>query len=650
MPYNPVSHVEFAWQQHARLVAQSAHSFLEAFMSLALNDTRRRFMTHFTAIGLGTTLVPGVLWARMQDQAAERLTLAMVNDALKLAGIEATEAERTAMVNSANQALTRYEAVRAMDIPNDVSPPFHFSAVVPGIEVDKTKKPFKLSAAPAVKRPTDLEDLAFWPVRHLAELVRTKKVTSLELTEMYLKRLHRYNDKLNNVVTFLDDVGRAQAKQADAEIAAGKYRGPLHGIPWGAKDIIAVKGYKTTWGTAPLKDQVLDYDASVVEQLREAGAVLIAKLTTGELAQGDNWFGGQTKSPWDPAVGASGSSAGPSSATAAGCVAFAIGTETSGSILSPAARCGISSLRPTFGRVSRYGVMALAWTQDRIGPMCRYAEDCAIVMQAIAKPDGRDMSVSDTPFNWDATIDIKKLRVGYIKESFDELQNPIAKANAMKLLDTLKKIGMADPIPMTIPVADTNVSAIGIESAAYFDHLTRAGKMQGSRRALAPSAWLTPAVEFLQQQRIRMMMMTKLAEATKGIDVYIVASNNTGGAAGNGGRAGGGAGAPGAAAAADPAAGRAAGAPAAAGAGAGRAGRGGGGGGGAVQSPAARHSTMANLACYPAINIPNGFSDNGQPTNATFFARPFREMELLALAKAYQDAAQFHTQKPTKLA
>jgi len=619
-------------------------------MSLALNDTRRRFMTHFTAIGLGTTLVPGVLWARMQDQAAERLTLAMVNDALKLAGIEATEAERTAMVNSANQALTRYEAVRAMDIPNDVSPPFHFSAVVPGIEVDKTKKPFKLSAAPAVKRPTDLEDLAFWPVRHLAELVRTKKVTSLELTEMYLKRLHRYNDKLNNVVTFLDDVGRAQAKQADAEIAAGKYRGPLHGIPWGAKDIIAVKGYKTTWGTAPLKDQVLDYDASVVEQLREAGAVLIAKLTTGELAQGDNWFGGQTKSPWDPAVGASGSSAGPSSATAAGCVAFAIGTETSGSILSPAARCGISSLRPTFGRVSRYGVMALAWTQDRIGPMCRYAEDCAIVMQAIAKPDGRDMSVSDTPFNWDATIDIKKLRVGYIKESFDELQNPIAKANAMKLLDTLKKIGMADPIPMTIPVADTNVSAIGIESAAYFDHLTRAGKMQGSRRALAPSAWLTPAVEFLQQQRIRMMMMTKLTEATKGIDVYIVASNNTGGAAGNGGRAGGGAGAPGAAAAADPAAGRAAGAPAAAGAGAGRAGRGGGGGGGAVQSPAARHSTMANLACYPAINIPNGFSDNGQPTNATFFARPFREMELLALAKAYQDAAQFHTQKPTKLA
>ena len=235
----------------------------------------------------------------------------MVTGALKLAGIDATEAERQAMVDGANQSLARYEAIRQLDIPNDVSPPFHFSAVVPGIEVNKTKQPFRLSAAPAVKRPANLEDVAFWPVRHLAELVRTKQVTSVELTEMYLARLHRYNGKLNNVVTFLDEVGRAQAKQADAEIAAGKYQGPLHGIPWGAKDIISVKGYKTTWGSAPLKDQMLDYDASVVEMLRDAGAVLIAKLATGELASGDQWFGGQTKSPWDPAVGSSGSSAGP---------------------------------------------------------------------------------------------------------------------------------------------------------------------------------------------------------------------------------------------------------------------------------------------------------------------------------------------------
>jgi Asp-tRNA(Asn)/Glu-tRNA(Gln) amidotransferase A subunit family amidase len=537
------------------------------------------------------------------------------------------------MVNGANQALSRYEAFRKIDIPNDVSPPFHFSAIVPGIEVDKTHRPVKFSVRPALKRPVNLEDVAFWPVRDLAELIRTRKVMSLELTEMYLARLHRYNDKLNNVVTFLDDVGRAQAKQADAEIAAGKYKGPLHGIPWGAKDIIAVKGYRTTWGSPPLKDQLLDYDASVVEQLREAGAVLIAKLTTGELAQGDQWFGGQTRSPWDPAVGASGSSAGPSSATAAGCVAFGIGSETSGSILSPAARCGIASLRPTFGRVSRYGVMALSWTQDRIGPMCRYAEDCAIVMQAIARPDGRDMSVSDAPFNWDASLDIRKLRVGYIKESFDDITNPVAKANAMKVLDTLKSIGVSNFIPMTIPEAETNVSAIGIESAAFFDHMTRAGKMTGARRALNPSAWLTPAVEFIQQQRIRMMMMQKLADATKGLDVYLVASGNTGGTPTRAGGAGG-AGAPGAAGAA--------------GAGRGGAGRG-GPGGGATANPANRHSTMANLACYPAINVPNGFAESGQPTNVTFFARPFREMELIALAKAYQDSAKFHLVKPAKL-
>jgi Asp-tRNA(Asn)/Glu-tRNA(Gln) amidotransferase A subunit family amidase len=623
-----------------------------------LNDTRRRFMTHFAGAGLGATLAPGILWARMQDQGATQITIEMVTDALKLAGIDATEAERRAMVTGANQSLARYEAIRQLDIPNDVSPPFHFSAVVPGIDVNKTRRPFRLSAAPAVRRPANLEDVAFWPVRHLAELVRTKKVTSAELTEMYLARLHRYNGTLNNVVTFLDEIGRAQAKQADAEIAAGKYRGPLHGIPWGAKDIISVKGHKTTWGTAALKDRVLDYDASVVEMLREAGAVLIAKLTTGELASGDNWFGGQTKSPWDPAVGSSGSSAGPCSATAAGCVAFGIGTETSGSILTPSARCGVTGLRPTFGRISRYGVMALAWTQDRLGPICRHAEDCAIVMQAIAKPDGRDMSVSDAPFNWDAaSVDIRKLRVGIIKESFDDLANADAKRNAQQLLDVLKRLGVPTPVPMTIPVFNTNVAALGIESAAYFDHMTRAGQLTGARGGNRKSAWLTPAVEYLQQQRVRMLMMMKLEEATRGFDVYLVGSNNTGGTAGPAGGRGRGAVDP----AADPAAaaetGRGAeagrGGEAGRGAGRGGAGRGGAGGGGGnpaqPANPAQRHFTMANLACYPAVNVPNGFAATGQPTNVVFYARPFGETELLALAKAYQDAAGFHLQKPAKL-
>ena len=610
-------------------------------MPKSLAETRRRFMAHFAGVGLGSTLVPGVIWARMQDQGAQRVTAAMVRDALKLQGVELPDADIQAMVAGANQNLTRYEEVRKTSIPLDVSPPFHFSALAPGIEPNRTRLPFRMSVAPVVKRPANLEDVAFWPVRHLAELVRTRQVTSRELTEMYLARLHRYNPKLNFVVTFLDDLALAQAKQADTEIAAGKYKGPLHGIPWGAKDIISVKGFPTTWGAAPLKGQVFDYDASVVEQLRAAGAVLLAKLSTGELAAGDQWFGGRTNSPWDPAQGSSGSSAGSSSATAAGCVPFAIGSETSGSILSPAARCGISSLRPTFGRVSRYGIMALSWTQDRIGPMCRYAEDCALVMQAIARLDGRDMSVSDIPFNWDARLDIKKLRVGYIKESFDDLTNADAKKNAEALLDTMRSLGVTKFIEMKIPVSQTGVSSLGVESFVYFDEMRRAGKLTGSRMGNAnrPSARLLPAVEYLQQQRLRMMMMTDLAAATKDIDVYLVASNAGGGGGGRG-RAGDPADP---AAAGDPAAARGAGAAGAAGAGGGRGGPGGGGG------PAQRHSTMANLACYPAINVPNGFTAAGTPTNVTFFARPFGEMELLALAKAYQDVAKHHLVKPTKM-
>jgi Asp-tRNA(Asn)/Glu-tRNA(Gln) amidotransferase A subunit family amidase len=584
-----------------------------------LNETRRRFMTYFAGIGLGSTVAPGVVWARMQDAGTQTITLAMITEAMRLSGIELSEDERKGMVDSANQNLKRYEEVRAIHIPNDVSPPFHFSPVVPGMTVSKKALPFVLSAAPAVKRPARLEDAAFWPIRNLAELVRTRQVTSLELTEMYLTRLHRYNGVLNNVVTFLDDYGRAEARRADAEIAAGKYKGPLHGIPWGAKDIISVKGFKTTWGSPAFKEQSFDYDASVIEMLRDAGAVLIAKLTTGELASGDQWFGGQTKNPWDPTQGSSGSSAGPSSATAAGCVAFGIGTETSGSILSPAARCGLAGLRPTFGRISRYGVMALSWTQDRLGPLCRYAEDCAIVMRAIARPDGRDMSVTDVPFNWNAQLDVKTLKVGYIKESFDELTNAAAKKNAAAALDTLRSIGVSTFVPIAVPEMAMNLGGLGVESTVFFDEHARAGRMKDARGGGRPNGRLIPAVEYLQSQRVRMMMMTTLAEATANVDVYIVASNNNG-MGGPGGR-GGGRGAAETPPAEPP----------------------------RPQTPAQRHSTLANLACYPAINLPNGFSETGSPTNMTIFAQPYREMEILALAKAFQDAAGFHLARPTRL-
>ena len=570
-------------------------------------------MTHFASIGLGTTLAPGIVWARMQDAGTTTITLAMVTDAMKLSGLDNfTEAELKAMVESANQNLTRFEEMRAIHIPNDVSPPFHFSPLVPGMEVNRAKLPFRLSAAPAVKRPANLEEVAFWPVRHLAELLRTKQVTSVELTSMYLARLHRYNAKLNNVVTFLDEVAMAEAKRADAEIAAGRYKGPLHGVPWGAKDIISVKGYTTTWGSPAFKEQSFDYDASIVEMLREAGAVLVAKLTTGELASGDNWFGGQTKNPWNLSQGSSGSSAGPSSATAAGAVGFAIGTETSGSILSPAARCGLAGLRPTFGRISRYGVMALSWTQDRLGPICRYAEDCAIVMQAIAKPDGRDMSVSDIPFNWNAQLDVKKLRVGIIKESFDELTTDAVRHNASQVLETLKTIGAVQLVPIAVPDFTTNVSAINVESVVFFDEHARAGRMNEARNGGRPSGRLIPAVEYLRSQRVRMMMMEKLAAATANVDVYVVAANpSTGGG-------------PALSSAEGP----------------------------RPQTPQTvtqRHFAMANLACYPAINVPNGFLETGSPTNVTFYGRPFGEMEVIALAKAYQDAAGIHLKHPAAI-
>jgi Asp-tRNA(Asn)/Glu-tRNA(Gln) amidotransferase A subunit family amidase len=586
-----------------------------------LDQTRRRFMATFAGAGLGGTLVPGVLWARVQDSGARKITLAMVDEALKLSGIEATEEEKNNLVDGANRNLAGYEDLRKLHIPLDVSPPFHFSPVTPGMTVTKTRQPFRLSAAPSVKRPANLEDVAFWPLRNLGELLRTRQVTSRELTDMYLARLHRYNSILNNVVTFLDDHGRAEAARADAEIAAGKYKGPLHGIPWGAKDIISLKGYPTTWGSTPFKEQVLDYDASVIEQLREAGAVLIAKVTTGELASGDNWFGGQTKSPWDPAQGSSGSSAGPSSATAAGCIAFGIGSETSGSILSPSERCGLAGLRPTFGRVSRYGVMALSWTQDRLGPICRYAEDNAIVMQAIAKPDGRDMSVSDVPFNWNAQFDIRKLRVGIIQDSFDTITNASAKANAGKMLATFKSIGVSQFIPVTVPVFPVGTGGFNAERAAYFDEFARSGRMKGARGGgSGANARLIPAPEYLQQQRARMMMMMELQKATAHVDVYLVGSNNTGvGGPGGGGRP---AGAP-----ATPPAPRPE----------------------REQPPTQRHFGYANLAGYPAINLPNGFADTGGPTNAVIYAQPFREQEIIALAKAYQDAAGFHLIKPTKL-
>jgi Asp-tRNA(Asn)/Glu-tRNA(Gln) amidotransferase A subunit family amidase len=585
------------------------------------DDSRRRFLACFAGTGLSATLVPGMLLGQVQQSGTDAITEDMLKAALAVAGLNCSDDDQKAILRTVNQNLPKFEDVRNLHIPNDVAPPFYFSAIVPGMKVNRTREPLRFSA-PRVKRPHDLENAAFWPVSQLAQLIKTRQVTSVELTQMYLGRLHKYNEKLNCVVTFLDELAMAQAKQADAEIAAGKYKGPLHGIPWGAKDIIAVKDYKTTWGSDAYKDQVIDEDATVVELLRNAGAVLVAKLTSGELAQGDQWFGGQTKNPWNPKEGSSGSSAGPASATGGGLVAFALGTETSGSILSPAGRCGVTGLRPTFGRVSRFGVMTLSWSQDRLGPLCRYAEDCALVMSVIARQDDRDLSVSEIPFNYNAQLDIRKLRVGYVDGAFEEIRDPVQKSNAEKTLEQLRAMGLR-LTPVQIPEWTVDVSAYPLEGAVFFDELVRSGRdhelTSKTRGNTFRAARLVPAVEYLQSQRARTMMMMKLAEATAGVDVYVAPGNG-----GGGGRA------PAAAVAA------AAGAAPPVNAGQPR----------PAQGPAQRHSTMANLACYPAVAVPNGFSEAGTPTSITFFARPFGEAELLAVAKAYQDVSGVHLKHP----
>ena len=584
--------------------------------------TRRRFVTYFSSVGLSSTLLPGVLWARLQEERAERITAAMLKDALAVAGLDFTDEERQQILNGVNQNLTRYADLRQLHIDPNIAPPLYYSPIVPGTRLDRAQKPFRTSATPSLRRPANLEDVAFWPLAHLAHLLKTRQVTSVELSRMYLDRLKRYNPILNFVVTFTDDLGMQQAQQADREIAAGKYRGPLHGIPWGCKDIIAVPGYPTQWGSGAFKGQVIDTEATVVRLLREAGAVLVAKLTTGELASGDQWFGGRTNSPWDPTEGSSGSSAGPASATAAGCVAFGIGTETSGSILSPSTICGVTGLRPTFGRVSRYGAMTLSWTQDRLGPLCRTVEDCALVFRTIAKADEQDLSVIDLPFNWDAELDIRKLRIGYLAPAFREAnRHDDWKRNDGQVLDQVKALGVTLE-PFELPAMPLNVTGgiLGAESGASFDEFVRSGRdknltNRGRSNGMRQSR-LVPAVEYLQAQRVRAMIMRQFAATVSRFDVYIAPYINM--------RSGG----------------------------AGRSGRAGGAAGGDSTPPlppsAIRdHFQVANLCGYPAVSVPNGFTAEGKPTSITFLGRLYAEAEILALARAYQERAGFHLRHPT---
>lgn len=576
----------------------------------AFAPTRRRFVATLSGLGLSSTLLPGTLWAAATATGDFVITADLVRDAAALAGLTFTPEHCTALVAALQENRAHYEALHGLSIPNDVAPPFYFSPIVSGMRIDRTPAPLRFSSRVARPRPADLEEVAFWSVLDLAALLRAGTVTSVELTRMYLARLHRLNAQLNCVVTFLDDLALAQARQADAELAAGHDRGLLHGIPWGAKDIIAVAGHPTTWGSPAYRDQVFAADATVVTQLREAGAVLLAKLSTGELAGGDVWFGGRTNNPWNLDEGSSGSSAGPASATAAGCVPFAIGSETAGSIFSPSSRCGATGLRPTFGRVSRTGVMALSWTQDRLGPICRQVEDCAVVMAAICGRDDLDLAMPDIPFHWDATRDWRQLRIGYLVEAFaDTDRHPAWIAHDQATLATLRALG-ADLVPVALPdVPGLDTLRLSVESAVFFDALTRSGRdallTVPSRGERYRAARFIPAVDYLQSQRVRAMMMSALAAATAGVDVYLAPY---------------GTGLP-----------RPRSEP------------------GTPQPPpnaTARHTTMSNLATYPGIALPNGFTDSGSPTSITFMGRPYGEAAVLAVAKAYQDATDFHLRRP----
>jgi len=613
---------------------------------------RRKFLAVCSSLGLTSTLFPGVLWGMAEDK--PKITREMIDSAALIADVPISDEYKNMMLEGLNGFKEDFDAIYALHMKNEVAPSVIFDPVLPGMKFETEHRPIKISASPAANgAPKNIEDVAFYSVRQLAELVRTKKVSSAALTEMYLDRLKRYDPWLKFVITLTEDRAKAQAKEADREIAAGKYRGPLHGLPWGAKDLIAVKGYRTTWGAGGFEDQKFDEDATVVKRLDEAGAVLVAKLTLGALALGDKWFGGMTRNPWNTKQGSSGSSAGSASATAAGCVAFAIGSETLGSISSPSTRCGTTGLRPTFGFVPRTGAMALSWTMDKLGPICRAAEDTAIVLSVIHGPDGHDRTVKNAAFNWDANLDWRKLRIGVLAKDFelppppappkDEKPKEEKELSAKELsaeekkkrdeeaanramarvrreydhkfddaaLAKLRAMG-ANLIPLEFPKLPYGamITMLEAEAAAAFDDLTRSGRdklLTSQTKDDWPNSFRTarfiPAVEYIQAARARTLAMEQVAKVFEQVDVIVAPTQGV-------------------------------------------------------------QLLVTNLTGHPALILPNGFRgddapparvrDNGDidgggpgtPVSLTFLGNLYGEAKLVAVAKAYQDATDFHLRRP----
>jgi len=537
---------------------------------------------------------------------APRITKDMLHQSEKLIGIELTDAQETMALQNVNRSLDSYETLRKIEVPLDTEPAtaFHPARARQALYGPKTKFRFgKVEALPF----KSVEDLAFATVPQLAELIRTRKVSSVELTKMYLGRLKRYGPKLLCIVTLTEELALKQAEAADAEIKRGKYRGPLHGIPWGAKDLFATKGIKTTWGAEPYRDQVIDYDATIVERLRDAGAVLVAKLSMGALAQGPKWFGGVTRNPWVPdesVTGSSGSSAGPAAATAAGLVGFSIGTETLGSIVSPSSRCGVTGLRPTYGRASRYGAMGLSWTMDKIGPICRGVEDCAAALNAIYGPDGKDITVGDAPFNWNPDRKLADMRVGYLKTEFEgagfqpqtdqqKKQQEERRAVYKEAIDALEKAGVK-LTPIELPKFSTAALRIILvaEAATAFDDITRDGRvnqLSGQEPFDWPNSFRSsrfiPAVEYLRAQRARTLLQREMEKLMSQWDVFV------------------------------------------------------------SPAPGSASLLITNLTGHPAVCVPCGFTNN-LPLAIMFTGGVYDEAAPLRVALAYEQATKWHTTHP----
>lgn len=535
--------------------------------------------------------------SEMATRRKARISAPRIEAAESLIDLHFTEKQRQQMGEGLADQKANYRGLRGVQLePGDA--PMMEADLWPDGFVPPADGPQPAWELPAgVVRPANDADLAYLPLRTLAALLRDRKLTSEELTRVYLARIARHDPKLKAVITVTEARALREARTADAEIAAGKWRGPLHGIPYGAKDLLAVPDYPTTWGAPPYKTQVFNEEATVIARLREAGAVLIAKTSLGELAMDDVWFGGRTLNPWNSTRGSSGSSAGSASGMAAGFFAFAIGSETWGSIVSPGTECGVTGLRPTHGAVPRTGAMALSWSMDKIGPLCRDALDCAIVHEAIRGPDGRDRAVRAAPFAWDPGARPETLRIGYMRGEFETAK--LNRENDGATLKRLRELGARELIPLEMPkypLMDLSIM-LSAEAAASFDELTRSGRdkllvQQGADRwpNYFRTARFIPAVEYLQAARIRRRLINDFDRQLreKHIDVWLAPSLE-----GN-------------------------------------------------------HLLMTNLTGHPAIVVPNGHNPaSNHPTSITFHGRLFGEGKLIAAVAAYQNATDFHRARPT---